>query len=90
MTVPKTTLWQDIKWKLFMLKLDLSMASMERKNRHLRRRYCRHGIHKITHGHVEHWGSDTTHRRVDFLKCAFCNYMFFATKEDKAWYQKRY
>lgn len=92
--IAELTWWQDIKWKLFMLKIDILMFSEEAKQRHYRRKYCRFGIHKINSNHVERWThggtAEETHRRVDFISCSFCDFKFFTTKDDKAWYHKHY
>jgi len=89
MKSPKISFLQDLKWELYMLKLNFIVASIDRKNRHLRRRYCRHGIHKIKIGHISRISS-TEERTLHYIYCDFCNYKFFATESDKEWYSKRY
>ena len=82
---------EDLKWKLLMLKFKLLMASDERKKEHLRRKYCRFGIHKLVQRRVMKSTSLSKRMKtVYYLGCDFCGFKFFTTKQDKEWYHKNF
>lgn len=55
--------------------------------KHLRKRYCRYGIHKLVQRHIEVGGTNQRKKHVYYLGCRFCNYVFFAKPADKKRYQ---
>lgn len=80
---------KELKWKLFMWKIRLWGYSSEQKDKHYRKKFCRHGFHKIRSGSIGWGGSDMRMRYVRYLNCVHCNYLFFAKKSDKEYYQKK-
>lgn len=73
-------------WKWMWWKIRFANKKSEIISAHFRRKYCRYGLHKLTTGLVSHGGTGQRMKTVRFLKCTFCNYLFFAKKGDK----KRY
>lgn len=70
-----------IRWKLFMFKVSFNLMKIEQVHKFMRKNYCRYGIHKLKTGSVTH-GSDRRSYTVRFIKCQFCNYIFFSNKRD--------
>lgn len=82
------TILGRIYWRLYMWKLKLILASSERKTKHLRRRYCRYGIHKIRNESLSIWDLKTRKQTVRYLHCQYCHYKFFASQSQKDKYEK--
>ena len=74
---------EEIKWKFKWWKLKLTCASFDRKTKHLRRKYCRYGIHKIHSGSLTVQQSGKRKIHIRYLRCVFCKWLFFAKKSDK-------
>jgi len=79
---------EDIKWKLYMWKLRLTLAKMDLVQAHYRRKYCKYGYHKLRKGNIGRGGTNQRMKYVHFLKCVHCDYIFFAKKSDKERYLK--
>ena len=80
-------------WKFYMWKIRLSLWDIDRKSKRARKKYCRYGYHKLTSNRVGYGGTGQRMKHIRFLKCAHCNYLFFAKRSDKERYlkfQKRY
>jgi hypothetical protein len=73
-------------WKWMLWRIRFANKKSEVIRAHFRRKYCRYGLHKLTTGMVSHGGTGQRMKTVRFLRCAFCNYLFFAKKGDKARY----
>ena len=63
---------------------------MERRHKHYRRKFCRHGFHKIRSRSIGWGGSNMRMRYVRYLDCVHCNYLFFAKKSDKEYYLNKH
>ncbi len=72
-----------LRWEWFMLTLGWKGFSFEQA----RKKYCNKGFHKMIRGKLSvHYGKKSC--IVEYLNCAFCNWKFFATVEDKRIYLK--
>lgn len=79
---------ERIKWKLWYWRFMLTKRNHDLLLKHLRKRYCRYGIHKIVQRHIEVSGTNQRKKHVYYLACKFCNYLFFAKPADKKRYEK--
>lgn len=80
------SLWKKITFKFWWWKLQLYCAYLETKNKHARRKYCRKGYHKLHTSSLELWAPPSRSVYIRYLKCAHCNYLFFASRKDKEKY----
>lgn len=84
MEIKKTL--EEIKWKFKWWKLRVTCASFDRKTKHLRKKYCRYGIHKIRSASITVHQSGKRKIHIRYLRCVFCGWLFFAKKSDKEKY----
>jgi len=72
----------------FMLRLKYLLFKHELVDKCMRRKYCHKGFHKLTAGYLATSGTETKFKwkRVYYLKCLYCNYLFFASKSNKQKY----
>ena len=70
----------------FMLKIKYLLFKHELVDKWMRKKYCHKGFHKLFHSFYGSSKGNQRMRYVHFLKCRFCNYIFFARETDK----KRY
>lgn len=83
------TIWKRIDSWFWMKKLLLQCWWWERDRRHARRKYCRKGFHKLIvcrYGQKRH--NDKRMRYVSYLKCRYCDWVFFANLSQKKRYNK--
>jgi len=89
---PNWTLWNEIGFKITMLKCRFSLLKSDLYHKAMRKKFCRHGYHKLTTCAEGHGKQDKKRRMrmswFRYLKCAHCNFIFFASKADKKRYQK--
>jgi len=79
---------KNISWNFYVWRLQVLLNRVERQNKSARKRYCRKGYHKLRSGSV-YWKQGKKRKiTVNYLKCAHCNYLFFANKKDKERYEK--
>ena len=68
------------------------MKRIDGKHALMRAKYCRKGYHKLTSSYIGQGSRDKKGIMrtiyIRFLKCAHCNYMFFANKKSKDKYVK--
>lgn len=72
-----------IKDKIYLYLLFRKIALIEKKKLKIRKKYCAFGWHKLR---IYQWSIKESGKRikkVTFLKCYFCEYVFFASKKDK-------
>ena len=67
--------------------LLLQCKWMEIRHRQAKQKYCARGFHKLTRGKIT-LHSQRQQCTVEYLACAFCEYKFFSTVEDKRIYLK--
>jgi len=79
---------KEIKWKLFMLRIKCLTIKIETLNKYMRKNYCRYGIHKIQSSGISYGGTNQRMKHISFLRCHYCNYLFFAKKSDRERYLK--
>ena len=78
----------EIKWKLVLYKYRILRTPYDIIDSHMRRRYCRHGFHKLRVGSLIVNDKRKKNLYVRYLRCEYCNYKFFANKKDKDTYVK--
>jgi len=84
-----TSLYENIKFKLFIWKLQLNLRLSWNKDKYARKRLCRKGYHKLRVGSVS-WGHfNKRMTTVRYLKCMHCEYIFFTSKREKAKYMNK-
>jgi len=81
------TWWERIKWKLWFWNLMGKQREAERIKKHVRKKYCHFGFHKLRHQSYGIGGTGQRMKYVHYLACDFCNYIFFASKNDKKRYE---
>ena len=79
--------WDKLKWDFNMWRLKRLSVKAERKFKQLRKKYCRKGIHKLKQGSCSLSDGKKT-IKVDYLKCQYCNWKFFANKKERDLYNK--
>lgn len=84
----KLNIIKEIKWKWMLFKLRFDMIPYEILQKYMRKNYCRYGIHKLYSSYEGRGGSNQRMKYVRFLKCRFCDYLFFAKKSDKKRYEE--
>lgn len=81
---------QLISDKIFFWKINWDFYWMERRNKHMRKKYCRIGCHHIRNHTYSYSGTDYKRTvTIRAIKCDYCNYMFFANKHDKEKYMEQ-
>lgn len=86
---PNWNWWKEIRWRIGLWRILLSTSKYEHRIKHMRRKYCRFGFHKIKNSSRSYYSSEgDINLKINFLRCQFCNYFFFASKEDKDTYKK--
>lgn len=83
-----TSLYEDIKFKLYILKLELGLKLTNNKRKFARKHLCRTGYHKLRVGSVR-WGNPKKMTSVRFLRCEHCEYIFFTSEREKTKYTKK-
>ena len=72
------------------LRLKLLLFNSERVRKGIAKKYCRKGFHHVRNGFLSHGHSGKDHKmhtkKVHYISCQFCNYMFFASPKDKSKY----
>ena len=66
-------------------KARIHLFGIEMFDKYMRKKYCHKGFHKLYHGSIGQ-GNSKRMTWVHYLKCRHCNYIFFASENDK----KRY
>jgi len=86
----KATWWDKFKFKMFLRKMQWILHWHDVRDKQIRKKYCRHGYHKMSRGYLEFSEFKNTKRveHVEFLKCHHCNWKFFAHLKDKQKYQR--
>lgn len=84
---------EKISNKLFIWKVRWWCWSADKKYRRGRRKYCRKGLHKIIPREDKMVCRNsklkvTKRLKVRYIRCQYCNYMFFANDKDKKIYQE--
>jgi len=74
--------------RFWMWRLELYCWWVERRWKHKRRKYCRKGFHKLTTCSTT-WKEHERAITVRYLKCAYCNFYFFANKSQKDMFLKK-
>ena len=74
------------------LKIKLLLFKHETVRKWMRKKYCSKGFHNIYTGCLSHGHSGLDNKmhtkKVHYIRCRFCNYMFFASPRDKQKYLK--
>jgi len=78
----------DIKHKLFISSIRARLWWYEWRDKQYRRRYCRKGFHRIRSLFYSCQKNNEKEKKVNFLRCHYCNYIFFANKEAKEMYME--
>ena len=76
------------KLTILMWKARIYLFGIELFHKHMRRKYCHKGFHKTYTSYVGYGGSGQRMKYIRFLKCKHCNYIFFASANDKKRYLK--
>lgn len=71
-----------------MLKLKWWIFKQDVFNKMMRKKYCHKGFHKLFKSSIGHGGTNQRMKYIHFLKCRYCNYIFFAKIADKKRYEK--
>lgn len=73
---------------MFMIKIRWLLFKREVFDKMMRKKYCHKGFHKLISGYLGISGPETKYRwqKVHYLKCLYCNYLFFASKSHKQRY----
>ncbi len=90
----KPTLWQNLRWKFFLLKIRTWTKLNDLKYKLLRSKHCRKGFHYIESDGIKHttYYGETKNKRphfkeritsCNFFKCKFCDRLFFPTEKDR-------
>jgi hypothetical protein len=79
---------EELKWKLFMAKVNWGLMKTESVRKYMRKNYCRYGMHKLKSGWVTHQKDGKRKTYIRYLHCQFCNYRFFARKCDLNKYEQ--
>ena len=81
-------IWKESKWKWYMFKIRFDLMSEYKKQKYMKKNYCRYGIHKIYNHSISFGSGGKRMTHIRFIKCRWCNYIFFANKSDKNKYEK--
>ena len=75
----------NLTWLLWKIKVKL--LGIELAHKWARNRYCHKGFHRIYHSYLGQ-GSNGRMKYVHYIRCRHCNYIFFASINDKKRYLK--
>jgi len=79
---------QELGWKFVWWKLNLSKSTNDLKLKHLRRKYCRYGFHKLSAGSTTYKYHSQNEIHIKYLTCKFCKWKFFANQEENDKFEK--
>jgi hypothetical protein len=74
--------WKEIKWHLFLAKVNVEYWWAMRQERKQLKKYCKKGFHSLSQGHWTYL-SGKTFLSVRYLYCRICQTKFFLTEKDK-------
>ena len=68
---------------------EMYLNRLERGIKKIRKKYCHKGFHKLIQQTVTRRENRTRTTQFRFLKCVYCNFMFFASEKEKERYLKK-
>ena len=77
---------QYIWWKSYLFSLKIKINRHEKEHKKYRSIYCRKGFHKLYNAYIAQGQSGKRMRKVWYLKCRYCDYVFFSSPNDKKKY----
>jgi hypothetical protein len=80
---PFSSCLSDLKWKWFLWR---TIRSWEHHNKSVYKKHCKKGFHQLNRMAQILWLPNKKEYKVEYLKCPYCNYLFFSTVEDKRLY----
>jgi len=70
------------------MKARIYLFGRELVDKVMRKKYCHKGFHRIYPGSIGWGGTNQRMKYIHYLKCRHCNYIFFASPNDKKRYLK--
>lgn len=83
-------LLDEIRFRWTIFKYTRGLTKHDITWKWVRTNLCRRGFHKIHVGQEKEKVNDGKWKTVRFLRCIFCNYMFFASAKEKHRYENKY
>jgi hypothetical protein len=82
------TCLSELKWKLFMAEIAVKLRWWEAKEESIRKNHCTKGFHKLVRvvSSVSSLSCDGKTSSAEYLKCLYCDFIFFSTIKDKRTY----
>jgi hypothetical protein len=80
---PFSSCLSDLRWKWFLWR---TFRVWEHRNKVMCEKHCKKGFHKLDRMVQILWLPNKKEYKVEYLKCPYCNFLFFSTVEDKRLY----